>query len=174
MFCLDRNSVFWLLFLRRPFLVFPLFQGIISNSTLIYIHSRWPKKKQKCTWGLQQPSPFGYLWEMRLFTISSVLTYICYQKYFFRIFSLFYCKVIEKVWGSLGRSQNSTDCILSQIRISILFMIEIKLTSSSSNFLFPIYFIQTQNGFKEKSSFLPFNILSCLCLGFKVFLVRIA
>lgn len=95
-------------------------------------------------------------------------------KVFFRIFSLFYYKVIEKVWGSLGRSQNSTDCILSQIRISILFMIEIKLTSSSSNFLFPIYFIQTQNGFKEKSSFLPFNILSCLCLGFKVFLVRIA
>lgn len=62
---------------------------------------------------------------------------------------------------SLARSQCPEDCVLSQIRISILYMIQIKLTNSSSIF----FSLQTQNMFREKSSFLTFNILCCLWFG---------
>lgn len=136
------------------------FGGRISKGT----HS-WTKKKWWCILGL----PFGHMWKMRLFT-PSVLAYIHYQKSTSRIVSLFHSKVTEVVWSSSARLQcPGTD----QIRISMLFMIQIKLTNDSSSFLLPVYFFQTQNRFKEKS-FSTIKLLSCLCLGFKVFWVLIA
>lgn len=114
-----------------------------------------------------QPLPSGYVWEMRLFTLSSVLVYMHYQKYIFKIFSLLYCKITEKVWDFSPRSRCPEDCSSTQIKINIIFVIQIKSTNSSSSFPLPV--LQTQNRFKEESSFPPFNILSCLCLGFKYF-----
>lgn len=114
--------------------------------------------------------PLGYVGKW-VSSTRSVLAYVRFRKYIFRIFSLLHSKVTGKIWGSSTRSQ----CPRTEGHTSLLSDQNQCIVCDTNPinqqlFTFPTScsFPPGTNWFKEKSFFLPFNILSCLGLWFKV------